>query len=612
MYCSGGCRRTLVLTLCLIGAACNREHGPAAPHKFAVLRFENLSPDSSFDWDGRALSELLGQELGAVSFAAIERAQRPFAPHPVSAPGVSAEQSPARLLGATELVTGYYIATGNGQLAVTAVEEDAATHRVLRTVQASGDVFAVANEVAKAFTAQPKPATTRNATALRLYALGLESQGAAAGSDFEQAAAADPNFGDAYLAWSRAAAGSGDRASLDRALTMGLARGDALPALDRASLSFDAATLRQDLPGRIAALRTIVSLSPDNPGELKALADFEMTAHQLAPAIQHYERAAALAPGNPELLNLLAYAKMFAGDEAGALADIRRYQTNRPQDANAFDSEGDIYFYFSRFADAERLYSKAFAMDAAFDAGLDAWKMARARLMTGDVTGATDLFHKFVETRQKAKDPSMPFREAEWLYLTGHREEGISRMTAAAQGTENRDVRALCLTQAAIWNLTAGQKPAADKLAVTVLQMGNTPSVVDAAVVHFAQQPPVSAEEWRTRASKQINGNGAERVRQLSVAYALLLSHQSSDAAAAWKAIYESESPTDQTPAFLYARALVDAGQTAQAQALLKGNPIPGAVPAASFETLYFPALFAWRGDANMFTKLGGTPAPAK
>ena len=185
-------------------------------------------------------------------------------------------------------------------------------------------------------------------------------------------------------------------------------------------------------------------------------------------------------------------------------------------------------------------------------------------------------------------------------------------MVAAAEAAKNPEIRAACFTQAAIWELSAGQMQSANKHSAMALQLGNTQSLINAAITHFLAQPPATPEEWRARAKHSINGAGAEQVRRLATAYAYLLSHQFTDAVSAWKTIYEGDNPNDQGTGFLYAWALVETGQAAQAAPILKTNPIPGPLPSATFEELYFPALFAWRGDRETFTKLGGTPGPAK
>jgi tetratricopeptide (TPR) repeat protein len=610
VFCSAGLRLRFLLGSSLFIAACHRAQ-PIVPGKIAVLRFENLSPDRASDWAGRAVSEILGKELGAASFAAIAHVQQPLALRPLGVPGVSAEETGALLLAATDTVTGYYTAV-NGNFSVTAIEENSATGKTVRSLTAQGDIFSVTDSLARAFTPSPKPFSTRNAAAMRLYALGLESGGPEAASDFEQAAAADPNFSDAYLAWTRAAAAAGNRTELERALAAANARGSALQPLDRAFLNSQSATLHQDAPALIEALTTIVKLSPAAPAQFRALADAEVAARRLQPAIGHFRQALTLTPGDVEIRNLLAYTQMFADDYAGALASIRDYQKLKPEDPNALDSEGDIHFYFGKFNDAERLYLQSFAKRADFNAGVDAWKAARAHLMTGDVPGATQLFQKFRDARQKAADPSTAFRDAEWQYLTGNRTQGAASMIAAASAATNPEVRSLCLTQAAIWELAAGLSPEANRHAALALQIASGQTGAMAGIARFLSQPKRSASEWRAAAERGINGTGVEKIRGLAAAYAYLLSREFTDAVPAWKAIYENTNPSDQAPGFFYAWSLVETGQAAAAAPILKTNPIPAPVPAASFECLYFPALFAWRGDQATFTKLGSTPAPVR
>ncbi len=601
MYC-----RVFFASLALfLVTGCSRREDSGRPVRIAVLRFENLSPDGSLDWVGRGLSETLIGEIGAVPMAVLERAQQPFVPHLIRAPGVSAEVSAAMQAGAARVITGYLTGT-SGALTVNAIERDVATQKTLRWVVARGDVLSVAETLAKSFAAKPLPAPTRNQTALRQYSIGLETEGPGALTDFEQAVTADPNFGGGYLAWTRTAAQNRNRPELERALAAGLSRGASIAPLDRAYLELESANLRQDRAARVAALASIVKIDPSDAGNLRTLADAELASRRFGPAIKHYEQAVAVLPESAELWNLLSYARMFAGDYAGALAGVHEYQKRRPEDPNAIDSEGDIHFYFGKFEEAEKLYLRAYAKNPSFENGGDAWKAARARLITGDVAGAAGLFQKFEDARVKEGNAFADFWAAKWTYLTGDRANGIARMAAAGEVAKNADIRSLCFTQAAMWEAAAGRVADAGRYAGLALQPARPGTVANAAVVKFLAQPPASTAEWNRRGETQFHGAGTDAVRRLALAYAHLLAHENVEAAAEWKAIYEESNPNEQTPGFLYAAASIASGSKDAVAAIVKTNPIPEAAPQATWESLYFPALLQWRGSEDAFRKLAG------
>jgi hypothetical protein len=137
--------------------------------------------------------------------------------------------------------------------------------------------------------------------------------------------------------------------------------------------------------------------------------------------------------------------------------------------------------------------------------------------------------------------------------------------------------------------------------------------VIPASFVRFATYDPASVPELRARAERAFNGPGSAQARLWAVGYTLFFARRYGEAAAVWKQLYDETSPNEQAPAFLYAGALVESGHAAEAAPLLKANPIPSVNVSGSFESLYFPKLFEWRGDHATYLKLAGnTGAPAK
>ena len=71
------CRRTAASIGFLLLVSCSRQSSPQATQRLAILRFENLGPDASNDWMGRAFAEVITRELtGTPGIYAI--ATRPF------------------------------------------------------------------------------------------------------------------------------------------------------------------------------------------------------------------------------------------------------------------------------------------------------------------------------------------------------------------------------------------------------------------------------------------------------------------------------------------------------------------------------------------------------
>jgi len=550
------CRGLLVLSAALGISGCS-SNKRLAPPKYAVIKIENLTQDPALDWIGRAASAVLTREIGAI---------------PVASGGFS----DALLAGANRIVSGYFDQSNSGALTFHLAIEDAPTGRRVRDLSERGSVLDACADLARQIVGTPKPYATRNEEALRAYVKGK----------YEDAAAADPGFADAYLGWAEAALARKDAKAVDEALAQ--AQAHKIDAGIMAKLQFVDAAAHNDTNARTAALKQMVALDPANVADVQALGEMEMAEH-------HYSEAAAVfakgaSPARPDLINLKTYALMFAGDENGALEAVHEYQKARPQDPNAIDSEGDIDYYFGHFGEAEKLYLNAAAKDPQFIQGGEIWKAARAHLMTGDVAGATVIFNRYRAEREKTNDRTMPFRSAYWQFITGDRAGGLAAMHIISDP--------LSLAQAAIWELQLGRTSDALKDADAVLKAGQNASVVQAAIVRFSALPPANLSE--------LKGDGGAQIRILAIAYAAYVKHRYADAAKAWKELYDKSNPSDPTPAFIYGGSLYESGRTAEAAPILKYNPPPPTNLAPSFESLYFPELFDWRGDHATFLKLSG------
>ncbi len=184
-------------------AACSTKKASEPPLRYAVLRFENLTPDPSLNWIGRAASEVLIREIGAIPSSSIYAANESFGRRPLSAPGVSTEFTDALLAGANHVITGYF-ELNRGSLTFHLIEEEARTGKRVRELTASGPVLDACSALARQITANPKPYATQSQAALQNYAQGLESDDWHA-NFYQAAVAADPNYSDAYLAWGEAA-----------------------------------------------------------------------------------------------------------------------------------------------------------------------------------------------------------------------------------------------------------------------------------------------------------------------------------------------------------------------------------------------------------------------
>ena len=136
-----------------------------------------------------------------------------------------------------------------------------------------------------------------------------------------------------------------------------------------ARLQFAEATAFNDPAGRTDALRRIVAADPSNIKAVQALGDEELAGTSLR-RIRRSLFGRRASPARPGLLNLQAYALMFAGDEKGALEAVHEYQKAVRRIPMAWIQKA-ISSIFGHFADAEKLYLASAAKDPQFNQGAE-------------------------------------------------------------------------------------------------------------------------------------------------------------------------------------------------------------------------------------------------
>jgi tetratricopeptide (TPR) repeat protein/TolB-like protein len=590
----------LLVALGILTTACSRKDPPAL-QRLAILRFENLTGDDALNWMGRAVSEIMSAELAGsrttsvVSPGALRTANRLRGARPSAAPGISSEQDAALLSGATRILYGRVSQIG-GRLRVDAALFDTASQKIERSLSAtasvSDGVIRLADSLAKELAASVRPFDTQNPEALRQYCAGIESPDAiAAGQAFSRAVDADPNFGEAYVAWALLAARQSNREETARILALASVRGNAIAELERARLAAIDAELRGDLTARTRALETIGRLDPTDYTLYRQLAQVNLNARNYAKASENLKAAVALEPNDISLLNQLGYAEMYAGNLAEATKALDEYERLRPTDPNAPDSLGDVHFSLGQFTQAEKFYRQSFDKDGNFNNGGALMKAAWARLMTGDTGGADGIFNRYLDTRRNAKDPGVEFRGAEWEFLTGRRRQAITRMEAFARSlpVELAPVMApQAYAQLAVWELELGDRTHARGFA---LKAAGTHGSGPAFLARFLTEAPARPSEWSARARQGLPEPPPEQTRKTVLAYALLLQREFQAAEPILRDLYQHSTPDPQEilPVFL-AWAQVETGHFEDAARFVQRNPVPNVTP-DFFASLAFPRL---------------------
>ena len=340
-----------------------------------------------------------------------------------------------------------------------------------------------------------------------------------------------------------------------------------------------AGILSGNFPARVQALTEIVRLDPGDPNDHRALAQAFLNSRRYDAAIAQFRLALSLQTDDIVSLNSMGYAAAYDGDLPTAIRVLRAYEQLRPNEPNPLDSLGDVHFALRHYNEAEQFYIAAHAKSAGFLNGGELLKAAQARLMTGDIAGATKLFNSFLAERQSNHDPFAEFHAATWSWQTGARRTAIERVSRLAP-----EVAATADAQAALWLLELGDGPgAAERARKAVAESGPTiPGVIG--LIAVLAQP----------------GDGPTlpaALQDYARAYQLLFARNFQEAAKVLEELYvRPTADLDQGLSILLAWAYEETGQWQKAEPLLRINPLPQASGVAALSSLYFPRLFFLRG----------------
>ena len=310
-------------------------------------------------------------------------------------------------------------------------------------------------------------------------------------------------------------------------------------------------------------------------------------------------RSTQLTPDNGLAWNQLGYALMSAGDRDGAMSALQTYQRLLPNDANPLDSQGDIAFAFGRFSEAEKLYERAAALDPAFGNSAPLYKAAAALLMTGDIAGADKKFEAWVTARRAAKDPLTAIRSAQWSFISGRQTQALAALSSLASGVEPEfkapQMKALVLTQMAVWDLQLGRRDRAMRESDEALKTG-APSATTL-IVRFASEDAHTAADWSARAVRILGSPQLAQLKPIALAYALYIAQQWDAAAPAWKDLVDRSGPDDSITPMIYAQILVELKRPRDAEPHVRLFPIPHPESNQEFLSLVVPKVFDTRAD---------------
>ncbi|MCC7174289.1 MAG: hypothetical protein IT159_03760 [Bryobacterales bacterium] len=491
-------RLVLPAVLCFLVSGCGRRTGEAL-ERLAIPPFENLSGDPAAAWAGYALSEAVAAQVWGSPRL-----------HPLRVTG----ERDAAAASATTILEGYLVAS-EGRVTLNAVRRDLKRNRTLARISVEESfpdgLLRLADSVARWVDPQARSFDTSRVDALRALAESREAVDPVPA--LERSVSLDPDFGGAYVAWARALLLRGDRDGALAVIGKARSRGDRLSEQRRIDLELIEAVLTNNRELRHAALAALSRATPADAEVFRQLAREESAARRFDNAAAYYRRVVSIDPSDQDGWNSLGYMEAGRRDLDAARKALARYRRLARREANPLDSLGDVHFHLGDFQRAEEYYLGAYEMSHAFLGGATLYKAARARLMTGDVAGANEIFGRLA-----ADGPFAACRKAQWLYLTGRKTEavaGLRQVTAP-------EVRPLAEAQLAVWDMRAGKREAVPAGTSFARQLSVASLLVDR---RFGEAMPVLRE-----LSAAADPLGSDRVDVL-LAWALVETGRQAEAA---------------------------------------------------------------------------------
>ena len=205
--------------------------------------------------------------------------------------------------------------------------------------------------------------TTHSPEAYRFYLQGMDDLHKLyfgdARLDFEKAVEYDSTFAMAHFEIALIAYyidSSNQRKLLDRALRFSKNASDR----ERRHIEAQNALLSNDYDRGIRKLKELLEIYPDDKGAwLRLGITYGITMHHPEESIPCFERAIEIDPLYKIAYNILAYVYHEAGNIDKSTQIIDKYRELAPDEANPYDTRGDLYAYSGKIGEAIESYRQA-------------------------------------------------------------------------------------------------------------------------------------------------------------------------------------------------------------------------------------------------------------
>ena len=366
----------------------------AAEARLAVLPFENLTTADEYEGYGDMISELLVTDLSESSFLQVVSTQRIRDVRRLLDREASSERSEqesateiARRAEASWMLVGRLRSSDEGLL-ITAelVDVSAGVVKAAREVSVSSGsgLFGAVDQLSadikvdlglpdKALREDDRPVaevTTNSPEAYKAFLEGLQFRSRVYNSDaircFERAIEYDSTFAMAYYHLSELK----DASYIEKAAEYASGATQRERYYIRAGL----ARVNRDYDDYVRELTELVGRYPDEKDAYLRLGRHYTSWMEYDSAAYYLNRAVAVDSLYKEAYNALVYAYDGAGEYDKAVEAISKYIRLAPDEANPYDTRGDLYAYHGRLKEAIESYRSALERKPDFSAS--AFKLA--------------------------------------------------------------------------------------------------------------------------------------------------------------------------------------------------------------------------------------------
>jgi tetratricopeptide (TPR) repeat protein len=365
-----------------------RAEKPPPALSLAVMPFQNATGDSSWDWLGSSLAEMLSTDIGqsahlrSVSPDRVQQVLHDLRITPNAIVDASTLSRVAEFTSADTLVYGQYTRLGD-QIRIDATLQNRKNNRTVQLEaeassqkDLSGAVdrlselirqnLSLSPDLIKELQAQSFKPTSTSMEALRDYNEGLQflRQGndLEAQKRFQSATNEDPQFAAAYSRLGEAYSALGYDNEAEQAARRAVDLSQNLPLAQRYFIEASQARINKDGAKAIAAYENLEKSFPDNVDVLSALGSLYEDAGNLDKARSYYNKVLQADPKNLDALLALGRIEIKSGNPRQGLEPLDKARhlaielDNQEQQALALQATGIAYKLMNKPEEALRNY----------------------------------------------------------------------------------------------------------------------------------------------------------------------------------------------------------------------------------------------------------------